>query len=260
MKIKVLGCSGGIGGASTRTTCLLVDMDILIDAGTAAADLPLEALCQIDHIFLTHSHLDHIASLPFILDSTLGLRNRPIRIYALPQTINVLKDHIFNWSIWPDFTTIPDPASPCVQFIPIAVGDRFTLNGRTFTTVPANHVVPAVGYIVKGPQATLAFTGDTTTNPAFWPWINDINDLRYLIIETAFSNRERDLAEKSKHLCPSLLASELDFLKKEVEIFITHLKPNEAEIIMEEIHAMMERSSRQDLVIKPLETGLTFEI
>ena len=43
MKVRVLGCSGGIGGRSLRTTSLLVDDDILIDAGTGLTELPLDA-------------------------------------------------------------------------------------------------------------------------------------------------------------------------------------------------------------------------
>ena len=34
MRLRVLGCSGGIGGRHLRTTSYLLDSDILIDAGT----------------------------------------------------------------------------------------------------------------------------------------------------------------------------------------------------------------------------------
>ena len=43
MKVKVLGCSGGIGG-NLRTTGFLVDHDILIDAGTGVSDLLMPKL------------------------------------------------------------------------------------------------------------------------------------------------------------------------------------------------------------------------
>ena len=45
MKLRVLGCSGGIGGRHLRTTSLLVDNDILIDAGTGVGDVSLAELC-----------------------------------------------------------------------------------------------------------------------------------------------------------------------------------------------------------------------
>jgi len=101
--------------------------------------------------------------------------------------------------------------------------------------VPANHVVPAVGYHVDSGRASLVFTGDTTTNDALWDVVNRIDNLQYIIIETAFSNAERQLALDSKHLCPSLLAVELAKLKRPARIFITHLKPGEGALTMEEI-------------------------
>ena len=97
MKLRVLGCSGGIGGRTFRTTSMLVDEDVLIDAGTGAADLSLSALSRIDHVFLTHSHLDHISSLPLILDAVFSRRKQALTVYALSETIAVLKKHIFNW-------------------------------------------------------------------------------------------------------------------------------------------------------------------
>ena len=39
---------------------MLLDEDILIDAGTGVGDLSLEELKKIDHVFVTHSHLDHV--------------------------------------------------------------------------------------------------------------------------------------------------------------------------------------------------------
>jgi len=237
MRIKVLGCSGGIGGRQMRTTSLLVDHDVLIDAGTGACDLTLAELAQIDHVLLTHSHLDHIVSIPFMVDSAGAMRNRPLVIHALPETIEVLKNHVFNWKVWPDFATIPTPQAPFMRYEPLLLGQTISIKKRRFTSLPANHVVPAVGYQITGESgASLVFTGDTTVNDALWPKINRIRDLRYLIIETAFCNRERDLAIASKHLCPSLLAEELSRLERNPDIFITHLKPGELELTMEEIH------------------------
>jgi len=234
MKLRILGCSGGIGG-DLRTTSMLLDHDTLIDAGTGVGDLSINELAQIDHIFVTHSHMDHVTSIPFIADTVGWLRDRPISLHATSETIAILKEHLFNWRLWPDFTKIPDAQHPVLRYEPLALGDAVALNGRRITPLPANHVVPAVGYQLDSGRASLVFTGDTTTNDALWPEVNKILNLKYLIIETALSDRERDLAIASKHLCPSLLAEELAKLKPSPEIYITHLKPRESELIMEEI-------------------------
>jgi hypothetical protein len=60
-------------------------------------------------------------------------------------------------------------------------------------------------------------------------------NLKYLIIETAFCNREKALAIAAKHLCPSMLAEELAKLERSAEVYVTHLKPGEIELTMQEI-------------------------
>jgi ribonuclease BN (tRNA processing enzyme) len=57
--------------------------------------------------------------------------------------------------------------------------------------LPANHTVPAVGYQVDSGQGSLVFTGDTGPCPELWQYVNQIRNLRYLIIECAFSNSEK---------------------------------------------------------------------
>lgn len=214
---------------------MLLDTDILIDAGTGVADLSLDELAAIDHVFLTHGHLDHIATIPLMVDTVGQERERPLTVHALPATIRALREHIFNWTIWPDFAEIPSASAPSLRYEPIELGQTVTLAGRRITALPANHVVPAVGYHLDSGAASLVFTGDTTTNDALWAALEKIDNLRYLIIECAFCNRERDLAAIAKHLCPSMLADELAKLRWPAEIFITHLKPGEIELTMAEI-------------------------
>lgn len=234
MKLRILGCSGGIGG-DLRTTSMLLDHDTLIDAGTGVGDLSINELAQIDHVFVTHSHMDHVASIPFIVDTVGWMRDKPLTLHATRETVAILKDHLFNWKLWPDFTQIPDAKNPVLRYETVTVGSGAALNGRRITPLPANHVVPAVGYHLDSGKASLVFTGDTTSNDALWPIVNEISNLKYLIIETALSDREQELARMSKHLCPSLLAEELAKLKLAPEIYITHLKPRESEIIMQQI-------------------------
>jgi len=235
MRLRVLGCSGGIGGRHLRTTSFLVDHDVLVDAGSGVGDLSLAELTQIDHIFVTHSHLDHVTSIPFLVDTVGGMRNRPITVYSTAPTIEILKNHLFNWAIWPDFTQIPSADAPFMRYQEVAVGRTVTLSGRDFTPLPAVHTVPATGYHLDSGSASLVFTGDTGPNEELWRLVNRIPALKVLIVETAFSNKERTLAEVSKHLCPSMLAEELGQLALDPEVWITHLKPSEVELTMQEI-------------------------
>lgn len=235
MRVRVLGCSGGIGGRHLRTTSFLVDHDILIDAGTGVGDLTLAELAQIDHVFITHSHLDHIACIPFMVDTVGDMRSRPLTLHATGATLEIIKAHVFNWAIWPDFSEIPSPDKPFMRYEALQVGQTIDLGERRLKVLPANHTVPAVGYALDSGDSSLVFTGDTTVSDELWRAVNKIRNLRYLIVETAFSNRERQLAIASKHLCPSMLAEELQKLQHKPEIFITHMKPGQIELTMQEI-------------------------
>ena len=163
------------------------------------------------------------------------MRDNPITVHAIDPTLENLRQHLFNWKLWPDFTQIPDAQKPFLRYEAVVLGKTVEINGRKLTPLPANHVVPAIGYRLDSGRASLVFTGDTTTNDPLWAEVNKIENLRYLIIETAFCNRERELAIASKHLCPSMLADELAKFKRKAEIYITHLKPGEVEVTMQEI-------------------------
>ena len=238
MRLRVLGCSGSIGGQQNRTTSFLVDQDILLDAGTGVGDLSLAELTLIDHIFITHSHLDHVDSIAFFLDSVGALRPKPVTVYTTKPTIEILKKNLFNWDIWPDFTVIPTPEEPWLRYQEIVVGEVITLGGRKITVLPAIHTVPAVGYQLDSGKSSLVFTGDTGPNDGLWEVVNKIENLKFLIIETAFSDKERRLAELALHLCPSMLAEELAKFRRPADIYITHLKPSEIELTMQEIEEL----------------------
>ena len=159
----------------------------------------------------------------------------PIVVHGIKETLDILRAHLFNWKIWPDFTQIPDAEKPFMVYREIRVGEPVEIRGRRFTPIPANHTVPAVGYLMDNGRNALIFSGDTSTNDALWKVVNKTPNLKYLIIETAFCNRERDIAVASKHLCPQMLAEELEKMRASPEVYITHLKPGEGALTMREV-------------------------
>ena len=238
MKFHVLGCSGAIA-AGCRTTAFLLDDDVLIDAGTGVGDLALDALARIDHILISHSHLDHVLSIGLLADSVMRLRSAkgrgPIQVHALPETLAALRSHIFNGVIWPDFTRLPSAEHPVLELLPFSVGDVLTLGSKRVEVLSAAHTVPAVGFAVDaGDAGWWVYTGDTGPNPALWERLQSMK-VAHLVIETAFSDDERQLARISRHLCPAALGHELAHLGGSVQVHITHIKPGEMEAVMSEI-------------------------
>lgn len=244
MPLRVLGCSGSIA-AGCRTTAFLLDDDVLIDAGTGVGDLTLDELARIDDVLLTHSHLDHVLGVPLLADSVMRRRagRPPIRVHGLPETLDALRQHLFNGTIWPDFTRLPSARAPVLELRPFACGDLLALGHRRVEVLPALHTVPAVGFALRGPGDTDApwvFTGDTAPNPALWQRLRQLRVGR-LVIETAFRNDEQALARLSRHLHPAALGAELQQLAGAVEVWITHVKPGELAAVMAEVAALDAR-------------------
>ncbi|OGT18854.1 MAG: 3',5'-cyclic-nucleotide phosphodiesterase [Gammaproteobacteria bacterium RBG_16_57_12] len=242
MRLKILGCSGGVGGP-LRSTCLQLDHDIIIDSGTGVGDLTLEEMAALRHIFLTHTHMDHISFLPLLIDSIFDRIKEPIIIHALPESIEALRKHIFNWIIWPDFSKLPSTDHPVIKFEPMRPGEKITLDGRTIEMIPVNHVVPGVGYRVEGPQGVFAFSGDTTSNDCFWQGLNARDRLDLLIVECAFTDDDLELSKKAYHYCPSLLTDDIAKLKHRPDVYITHAKPGQECVICEQVKTALQKLS-----------------
>lgn len=235
MKLQVLGCAGGIGGRERFTTCLRLDSDILFDAGTGLSGLDIEQLTRIDHVFLTHSHLDHVAGLALLLDAVMGKRDSPVTVHATEAVIATLKSHLFNWLLWPDFTQIPSQQNPMLRWEPMAHGVTMELGGRQITSHPVNHTVDAVGYWVCNKKTGFLFTGDMSATPELWTSFAQEKKLAKVVVDCSFSNGEFDLAALSKHFCPRSLLADVARMPTSLEFLIYHLKPGQEDLIMEEL-------------------------
>lgn len=229
MKIEILGCSGGIG-PGLKTTSFLIDETLLLDAGTGIETLPLESMLRIRGVLITHAHIDHICGLPLMLATIYDRHQQPIDLYALPEVVAALRTHIFNWTIWPDYTQLPEQ-NPIIRLHEIQIDQTFSLQGKTIQVLPATHPTPTAGYLITDDAGSFAFSGDNGCNPELWPRLNKAQpDL--LIMDVSFTDDLDELATVSGHLTPAQLADELRDFDHPAEIRITHLKPGfEAAII-----------------------------
>lgn len=234
MKLEILGCSGGVGG-ERRTMALALEQHVLIDAGSGVGDLSLERMAAIEHVFLTHSHLDHVAFLPLLCDATLFLRAGPLTVHALPETIATLKECMFNFKLWPDYSALPRPEQPYIVFAPLAIGQTVRIGACGITPLPAKHAVPAAGYRLDSGSASLVYSGDTTLCDAFWEALNAIENISCLLIETTFLNCNAEGARISGHMTPALLAAGLHRLRRNAAICIVHMEPGREAETMREI-------------------------
>jgi 3',5'-cyclic-nucleotide phosphodiesterase len=237
MRLQILGCAGGIGGAQRFTTCLRLDSDILLDAGTGITNLDLDQLVAIDHVFLTHAHLDHVAGLALLVDTVLGRRSGPVTVHASQQVIGSLKKHLFNWALWPDFATIPSADNPVLRWAPFEPGATIAIDGRVITSYPVDHTAGSVAYFAHQEKSGFLFTGDMCSTPTLWAALADEERISKVIVDCSFPNSESELAALSKHFCPQSLLADIGLIRHSIEFLIYHLKPGQEDQIMAELGA-----------------------
>ncbi len=236
--LKILGASG----SKTKlkgTTSFQVFKSIVVDAGNVINSLSDETLL-INHIFITHSHSDHITDLPFIIESFYEKREETLKVYGSKETLNSLKEHTFNDKIWPDFTKINllNSDKKALEFIEIHEDETIKIENYEITAIKANHIAGAYGYqIIKDDDTGYLISGDTYSNPKMWEIINNNTKIKCLIVECSFPSYLEQLAQTSMHLTPKLLKEDLKNLKRDdVQIFLYHIKPSYFEKMVEEIN------------------------
>jgi ribonuclease BN (tRNA processing enzyme) len=233
MKLKVLGCSGGIG-KNLRTTSYLLDEHILLDGGTGVGDLTLEQMRDIRHLVLTHAHLDHIAGFALMLASIYDSIDHTIQVHAPETVINALKNSLFNWQVWPDFSQLPSPEAPIIQFNSVNETEPFFIDDYQIEAVALSHTVDSYAYLISHNYSHLCFFGDTGPTDKIWQRINQSGIDYVIIVEVSYPNDKKQLAADSGHYTAELLAVDLAKLTHKPQVFIQHLKPCVESIVTEQ--------------------------
>lgn len=234
MKWHVLGSFGG-SSPQCRMTSFLIDDELALDAGSITQALPIQEQRRIRRVVLTHSHLDHTASIPFLVENTFNEPREGLEILVTPQVLRAVQVHLFNNDTWPDFTRIPSDLLPAVRLTEVAPRTPFEVNGLRLTAIPVRHAVPTHGYLVDDGTAAVLFTSDTAPTEEVWEVANRVPHLRAVITEVSFPNRLQSVADDSLHLTPQTLAGELTKLRRDVRVLLYHLKPPFVDELREEL-------------------------
>lgn len=238
MRIRVLG-SHGSRLPGYHTSSMLINDNILLDAGTVTAVLSLAEQAMIDHVILTHAHLDHVVDLAFLADNVFTLRSTPLCIWAPEEVLSSIRSHLFNDEIWPDFARIRVKDFPIVELRPLPVGVESEIGGLSLSWEQTNHPVFTAGYLISSGGNTLLHSGDTSVTENLWQMGHAASGLRLAFVETSFPNRLAAIARASGHLTPEMLKCELVKLDRpELPIKIFHIKPQFLDEILAELHAL----------------------
>lgn len=237
-KITILGAHG-TKGSHHETSSFLINDAHVIDAGNLLRSLDEDA-AHIDTIWLTHSHLDHIVDIAYILDSYFTLRIKPLKIMGLPETIASIQKYFLNDIIWPDFSKIPlsNANAMSVVYETVELGKVYALDEHTsIEAFSTTHTVPSCGYIVRKNEHGVMITADTYKNPKLCELIAANPEITALVLECSFPSAMESLAKESQHLTPALAEEEIACLDRPLKLYFNHLKPIFIEEIKKEIYS-----------------------
>lgn len=226
MKINIVGSAvdSALPGQQFAAS-YVIDGCVAIDAGSIGFQSSVDTQRKIRDVFLSHGHMDHIASLPMFLDNVHQPGPDFVRVHALPETLDSLRKDIFNDRIWPDLVRLCQEESPFMKLCPIQVGDTVAAGNLQFTAIALDHVVPTIGFIATDSGGSVAFVSDTAPLESIWQVLNSIPNLKGLFLEAAFPTRMGWLAAKAKHFTPTLFAEGCQKLQHRVPIIAVHIKP-----------------------------------
>ncbi|HVM96086.1 MAG TPA: 3',5'-cyclic-nucleotide phosphodiesterase [Candidatus Acidoferrales bacterium] len=245
----------GAEGTTARPSAFLVNERTLIDAGSVGGALEIGEQLSVEHALISHSHLDHVAGLAFLTETmALSQAPRPVTLHAIGPVVESLRSSLFNDIVWTDFTRIPSPEKPVLQYRELTEDAAQRVGDLWVTPVRVDHTVPGSGFIVHDGTSGLAYSGDTGPTQALWDAVKQCPQVRAVILECSFPNRLAPIAEAAKHLTPELIASEIDKLPSHLPVWIFHIKP----LVFDETVAELKQICGERVIV--VEQGKTYEI
>jgi cAMP phosphodiesterase len=209
----------------------------MVDAGTLASSLTLEEQKRIKHILLSHLHLDHVKGIPALVDNVSGVVDHQIVVASLPSVLSGLQKHVFNDLVFPNFFNLLGSQRSILRPEELKPQQEVHLSGRIrVTPILVHHTVETVGFLIQDGEAAWIYSGDTHVTEDIWKVAAQTPNLRGVLIEVSFPDSMMDIAIRSKHLTPTLLAQEYRKIgKPDLPLYVYHMKPAVRDQIISEI-------------------------
>lgn len=246
MKIRLLGSSVENTANRQYVSSYIINEAVAIDAGCLGLHGTPQRQEAIKHLFLTHAHSDHVASLPIFIENAWTPAGNCPTVYGLPETLDAVQKHIFNDVIWPDFVAFSRSMPPFLRLCPIQDEIGVHAAGLRITPVRVNHLIPTVGFVVSNGETSVIFGADSGPTQRLWQIAHQTPGLRAVFLEACFPNSMKSLAESSLHLTAEMFCREVAKMPAGIRVIAVHIKVRYRDQVIREL---------QDLGLPNLEIG-----
>jgi ribonuclease BN (tRNA processing enzyme) len=219
-------------------TSYLLNETVALDAGSLGLHRTPHEQARVRHVLVTHTHLDHLASLPMLLDNVYQGDGDCVTVYGSDAVLDCLRRDVFNDRLWPDFIRLSAERPPFLRLERLEPGRPVDLDGLRITPVPVDHVVPTLGFIVEDGSAAVVFPSDTGPTEEIWRRANAAANLRAVFLEATFPQAMAELAGVARHLTPALFAAEVRKVRRPARFIAVHISPRFYAQVVDELRAL----------------------
>ena len=238
MKVQLLGSSVRNAAQYQYVSSFIVNRTVAIDAGSLGFHGTPQEQEAIRHVFLTHSHSDHTASLPIFIENVWTPSGECPRVYGSRETLDSVQRHIFNDVVWPDFVALSKNMRPFLHLCTLHPEVQVEANGLRIIPVLVDHLVPTFGYVIADDHGAVIVAGDTGPTERLWEVAHQTAGLRAVFLEACFPNSMKRLAETSHHLTPEMFDREVAKMPAAVRVVAMHIKVRYREAVIRELNAL----------------------
>lgn len=238
MKLTLIPSSVGGGPDHQYLSSCLVNDTVALDAGCVGFWGSPQDQARVRHVLLSHTHMDHLASLPIFVENAYEGKSECVTVYGSRDVLDCCQEHLFNEKVWPDFIALSREERPFLRLTPFEPGETIDVEGLRVTAVALDHVVPTVGYVIRDGQSAVAIISDTGPTEEIWRRVNQEPGLKAVFVEATFPDELGWLADVSKHLTPATLAREAAKLTRPTRLVVIHIKARYKEQVTAQLHAL----------------------
>lgn len=218
MKLTFLGTGAGNFQGSRRQMPSALLEGVLLDcgAGTTARLYDAALFDRVDGILISHLHSDHIAGLfDFLLHTLITGRKRPLTIVSPPGLSPILR------AMNDAGAMVKNPADLYDFRLIEGLRPGATIGPWRTQSVPLDHSVYNLGYLLTTDGATVFYTGDTRQ-----PSVPDGLRADFVIHESTYADRNAHLAQEFGHSTASQAARAATVMGAR-RLFLTHIGSRE---------------------------------
>jgi ribonuclease BN (tRNA processing enzyme) len=236
LRIRLLPSATGASGPQ-YTTSFLINDSVVIDAGSIGIQGNRTRQMSIEHVLITHTHADHTASLPILIENAM-LAGRQTQVWGSRTVLKCLRQDMFNDRVWPDLSSILNAGEPFVRFHELEAEQPQLIAGLRFTPIKVTHTVHTLGFLIESAESAVLVPSDTGPTERVWELANGAANLAAVFLEASFPNAHAELARASLHLTPEMFGNELEKLQHSARVVAVHLKAMHREQIIAELNAL----------------------